>query len=186
VPFKIKGIRTDEDRAFVLCLSARLGIRHAYGDGVVYLAPQSDLSEVAPPASGARVPFSKPLMLDKTVSPPAITAQPQSQITRRLMNELAQILNGTVMRGGGGGEAANGRSGKRTMSAEARRRIAEAARARWAKIKAAKGQSAPASTSNQNAPKKRMMSPAARRKIAAAARARWAKCERRRRRHSRY
>ena len=51
---------------------------------------------------------------------------------------------------------------KRTMSLAARRKIAAAARARWAKIKG-------------TAPKKRTMSLAARRKIAAAARARWAK-----------
>jgi hypothetical protein len=87
-----------------------------------------------------------------------------------LMNELAQILDGTVMRSGGS-EAGNGHSGKRTMSAEGRRRIAAAARARWAKIRAAKGQSAPAAASNAGGPKKRTMSPAARRKIAAAARA---------------
>jgi hypothetical protein len=91
-----------------------------------------------------------------------------------LMNELAQILDGTVMRGGGN-EVANGHSGKRTMSAEGRRRIAAAARARWAKIRAAKGQSVSAPASNAGGPKKRTMSPAARRKIAAAARARWAR-----------
>ena len=51
---------------------------------------------------------------------------------------------------------------KRTMSLAARRKIAAAARARWAKIKG-------------TAPKKRTMSLAARRKIAAAARARWAR-----------
>jgi hypothetical protein len=51
---------------------------------------------------------------------------------------------------------------KRTMSLAARRKIAAAARARWAKVKG-------------TAPKKRTMSLAARRKIAAAARARWAK-----------
>jgi hypothetical protein len=91
-----------------------------------------------------------------------------------LMNELAQILDGTFMRGGGN-EATNGHSGKRTLSAVGRRRIAEAARARWAKIRAAKGQSAPAAPSNGGETQKRTMSPAARKKIAAAARARWAK-----------
>jgi hypothetical protein len=91
-----------------------------------------------------------------------------------LMIELAQILDGTVMRSGGN-EAANGHSGKRTMSAEGRRRISAAARARWAKIRAAKGQSAPATSSVPSGLKKRTMSLGARRKIAAAARARWAK-----------
>ena len=51
------------------------------------------------------------------------------------------------------------------MSLSARRKIAAAARARWAKVK--RGVKA--------APKKRTMSAAARAKIAAAARARWAK-----------
>jgi len=55
---------------------------------------------------------------------------------------------------------------KRTMSLAARRKIAAAVRARWAKVK---GKAAKA------APKKRTMSAAARAKIAAAARARWAK-----------
>jgi hypothetical protein len=67
------------------------------------------------------------------------------------------------------------KSGPRQMSAAGRARIAAAARARWAKIRAAKGQSA--SSSNGAVPKKRTMSPAARAKIAAAQRARWAKAK---------
>jgi hypothetical protein len=55
---------------------------------------------------------------------------------------------------------------KRTVSAAARRRMAAAAKLRWAKAKAGKANAAP---------KKRTMSAAARAKIAAAARARWAK-----------
>ena len=51
-----------------------------------------------------------------------------------------------------------------TMSLSGRRKIAAAARARWAKIKGAK-----------SAPKKRHISAAARAKMAAAAKARWAK-----------
>lgn len=51
------------------------------------------------------------------------------------------------------------------MSAAARRKIAAAARARWAKVRAGA----------KPARKKRKMSAAARAKIAAAARARWAK-----------
>jgi len=54
---------------------------------------------------------------------------------------------------------------KRTVSLAARRRMARAQRARWAKVK-----SAPKPT-----PIKRTMSASARRKIAAAQRARWAK-----------
>jgi hypothetical protein len=54
---------------------------------------------------------------------------------------------------------------KRIMSLAARRKIAAAARARWAKVKG----------TAKAAPKKRTMSLAARRKISAAAKARWAK-----------
>ena len=56
---------------------------------------------------------------------------------------------------------------KRRMSAAGRARIAAGARARWAKVKAAKAGAAPK--------KRRKMSAAAKAKIAAAARARWAK-----------
>src|SRR5215472_2832369 len=58
--------------------------------------------------------------------------------------------------------------GTRTLSAEARERIAAAQRARWARVKG----------NTQRKPtalKKRTLSAAARRKIAAAQRARWAK-----------
>jgi hypothetical protein len=66
-----------------------------------------------------------------------------------------------------GASAPLGRPAKKkwTMSAAARRKIAAAQRARWAKVK---GKTKPAG-------KKRTMSAAARAKIAAAARARWAK-----------
>ena len=62
--------------------------------------------------------------------------------------------------------------GKRTMSPEARERIAAAQRARWAKSRAgavAKPVAAPKAKSG-----KRTLSPEAREKIAAAARRRWA------------
>ena len=67
-----------------------------------------------------------------------------------------------------------GKPGKRTMSPEARARIAAAQRARWAK---SKGQtiSAPASAIGKPAKaRKRTLSPEARAKMAAAARKRWA------------
>jgi len=63
------------------------------------------------------------------------------------------------------------RTGTRKLSAAGRARIAAAARARWAKVRANKGQ-------KRNVvamPKKKTMSAAARRKIAAAQRARWAR-----------
>lgn len=62
------------------------------------------------------------------------------------------------------------RSGTRTLSPEARERIAAAQRARWAKVKGT-AQPKPASS------KKRTLSAAARKKIAAAQRARWAKVQ---------
>lgn len=58
---------------------------------------------------------------------------------------------------------------KRKMSASARARIAAAQKARWAKVKGAKSEVAPAQKP------KRRMSAASRSKIAAAAKARWAK-----------
>jgi hypothetical protein len=61
-------------------------------------------------------------------------------------------------------------SGKRTMSASARRKIAAAQKARWAK---AKGKT----TSKSGQKPKRKMSAAGRARIAAAARARWAKAK---------
>ena len=93
-----------------------------------------------------------------------------------LMRELGQILDGGAsMPGQRVSVAANNRpTGKRTMSAEGRRRIAEAARARWARVRGENGKMPDTVTSN-GGPKKRTMSAAARRKIAAAARARWAK-----------
>lgn len=64
-----------------------------------------------------------------------------------------------------------GRGGRRTMSPEARARIAAAQRARWAK---SKGESSPAAASSPKAAKKRTISPEARAKMAAAAKRRWA------------
>jgi hypothetical protein len=77
-----------------------------------------------------------------------------------LESELGKIL--------GGNSVAKVASGKRTMSASGRARIAAAQKARWAKTKGSK------STGSAGAPK-RKMSAAARAKIAAAAKARWAK-----------
>jgi hypothetical protein len=59
-----------------------------------------------------------------------------------------------------------GREGtRRTLSVAARRRIAAAARARWARVKSGKNET----------PRTRVVSLAARRKMAAAQKARWAK-----------
>jgi hypothetical protein len=68
--------------------------------------------------------------------------------------------------------SSNGASqtGRRVLSIGARRRIAAAQRARWARVRAQKKGSAAASPKKQ-----RVMSLDARRRIAAAQRARWAK-----------
>ena len=76
----------------------------------------------------------------------------------KLQSRLQAIVSSTSVTG-------NTAPKKRTMSAAGRRKIAAAARARWAKVRGAA----------KAAPKKRTMSLAARRKIAIAAKARWAK-----------
>ena len=98
-----------------------------------------------------------------------------------LSSELSSILAGA---GASNGQSAPSAAAKkvdgrgRNMSAAGRARIAAAAKARWAKIRADKSGNAPSKASNTSAAPakgKRTMSPAARAKIAAAARARWAK-----------
>ena len=73
---------------------------------------------------------------------------------------------------GKNGAGSSSNSERRTLSAAARRKIAAAQRARWARFHATTS----AKSGSRRAPKPvRMMSVAARRKIAAAQRARWAK-----------
>jgi hypothetical protein len=74
----------------------------------------------------------------------------QSQVER--LDHAISVLEGSV--------TTKRSSGRRTMSADARRRIAEAQRRRWAKVKAGR--------------KRRSLSPAARARIVAAQKARWA------------
>jgi len=62
---------------------------------------------------------------------------------------------------------------RHTMSAAGRRKISLAAKARWAKVHAAKSKTPTAVKTSGN--KKRTMSAAARQKISLAAKARWAK-----------
>jgi len=78
-----------------------------------------------------------------------------------LQTELERLL------GSSNSQAAS--TGKRTMSASARARIAAAQKARWAKVKG--------ETEKPASKGKRKMSAAARAKIAAAAKARWAKAK---------
>ena len=69
------------------------------------------------------------------------------------------------------------RRGPRRMSAAARRRISEAQRARWAKVKAARNQktSAPTPIDLKRRTQKRTISAEGRARIAAAQKKRWAK-----------
>ena len=43
VPFKVKGVRTDEQRHYILSFAARHHLTVAHGDGVVYMAPPDAL-----------------------------------------------------------------------------------------------------------------------------------------------
>jgi len=68
--------------------------------------------------------------------------------------------------------AVNGNRRKRTMSAAGRGRIAEAQRARWAKLRKP-AKPAVSATSKAATPAKRRLSPEGRRRIIAATKARW-------------
>ena len=61
-------------------------------------------------------------------------------------------------------------TGKRTMSAESRAKMAAGQKARWAKIN---GESSTKAAPAKASPKKKVMSPEAKAKIAAAMKARW-------------
>jgi hypothetical protein len=94
----------------------------------------------------------------------------QLKAERAQLDKAISVLSGVVGISSGT-PSSNGLQGKRTLSASARKRIAAAQRARWAKVRAG-------SVSEQKTvsmPKKRTMSAAGRKRIAAAQRARWAK-----------
>lgn len=107
-------------------------------------------------------------LLNLTTAELRRAAEIKEQIDQ-LTRDLGSILDG---RAGPAQASSSTRRGTRAMSAEARARIAAAARARWAKVRAAKGQPL---TKNDVTNGRRKMSAAGRAKIAAAARARWAK-----------
>ena len=91
---------------------------------------------------------------------------------KRLEDELRRVADalnafGNVYMHGSRPKGAVSTRKKRTMSAAARKKIAAAQRARWAKIK---GQKVVSISSRKG----RKMSPTARKKIAAAQKARWA------------
>jgi len=75
----------------------------------------------------------------------------------------------------GSGASRNGNQPKRIISAASRRKMAQAQKARWAKIRKGPKPIAAAAKTTGSTHVKRTMSAAARRKIAAAQRARWAK-----------
>ncbi|MHB8519941.1 MAG: hypothetical protein ACYDH9_04200 [Limisphaerales bacterium] len=92
-------------------------------------------------------------------------------LKEQIENLQAQV---THLLGGTSGQAATPPSGKkRTMSAAGRARIGAAARARWAKIHAAKEPAGKAP-----AKRKRQVSATARARLSALAKARWAKIKR--------
>lgn len=94
--------------------------------------------------------------------------QAQSQLEK--LNSAITVLEGLTGRNSTGpGRAA--RRG-RIITLAARRRMAEAQKARWAKVRA---RSRSAGKKGTSSPRKRKLSPAARRKIADAQRARWAR-----------
>jgi cell division septum initiation protein DivIVA len=91
---------------------------------------------------------------------------------KRRLDEQIQELRAMLPRNGASAESAPGRGPRkrRRMSAEARRRIAEAQRKRWAAIRGESG-TAPA---RQAQKPKRKLSPAGRKRIVEANRKRWA------------
>ena len=88
------------------------------------------------------------------------------------LDQAIVAIEGIVGKGNLGFAGRRQKGKKRTMSAAARRKIAAAQRARWARVKNLKPVLVTTKTSTA---RKRTLSPAARRKIAAAQRARWAK-----------
>ena len=93
-----------------------------------------------------------------------------------LTSELASLLGGDSTLNP---QPLRPKSGRRNMSPEGQERIAAAARARWAKVRAAKGGTSKNGSANNTSPAplkdKRIMSAVAKAKISAAAKARWAK-----------
>src|SRR5436305_11814762 len=96
--------------------------------------------------------------------------QAQSQIEK--LKEAISVIEGLA--GRSTGAAANGTRPKRTKSAVARRRIARAQKARWAKLRK-EPRPISAAKSTRTTPAKRGLSPEGRKRIIAATKARWAR-----------
>ena len=93
--------------------------------------------------------------------------QSQSQLEK--LDSAISVLEGLVGRNSTGGR--RGAPSGRIVSAAARRRMAEAQKARWARVRAHSS----STTRRRTASAGRALSAAARRKIAEAQRARWAR-----------
>ena len=96
--------------------------------------------------------------------------QAQSQVEK--LDSAISVLEDLVGRNGSLTRTAAG--GSRVVTATARRRMAAAQRARWAKVRA-QSETNGSRKSSRTDTAKRTLSAAARRKIAAAQRARWAR-----------
>jgi peptidoglycan hydrolase CwlO-like protein len=96
--------------------------------------------------------------------------QAQSQVEK--LDSAISVLNDLVGRNGARSQAAVG--GSRVVTAAARRRMAAAQRARWAKVRQ-QTQNQQTNKPHTTSSPKRTISAAGRRRIAAAQRARWAK-----------
>src|SRR5713101_2145413 len=96
----------------------------------------------------------------------------QAQYQVEKLDSAISVLEDLVGRNGSLTRTAAG--GSRVVTATARRRMAAAQRARWAKVRT-QTQTNRSAKSSSTAPAKRTLSVAVRRKIAAAQRARWAR-----------
>lgn len=117
-----------------------------------------------------------------TSTTPSITALKRAidiaEQIEKLQSQLTALVGGNSpvvsARPAATGAPAPARRGKRTMSPEAREKIAAAQRARWAKSKGAAKAPTPAPAAAKPAKKKGGLTPAGRAKLAAAMKARWA------------
>lgn len=94
---------------------------------------------------------------------------------RRAEEEVRKLQQAILaiegIQGRSSGASRNGGRPGRVVSTAARRRMAQAQKARWARVRGSSGQT----HASKPAAKKRTLSAAARRKIAAAQKARWAR-----------
>ena len=96
------------------------------------------------------------------------TEQKQAQAAVEKLQKAISAIEGL---NGNAGLSSNGTRPRRTISAAARKRIAEAQRARWAKFR----KQSPAVNAKGSTSISRRISNQGRKRIAAAARARWAR-----------